>query len=134
MANEQFISLDPRYLWMFLHPWHRVPEQDSAFKTWMDLSRKMSGSQNPPFYWRSNSLRVSSSTWCRFGTRIESGRYYIASFAVEIWRYGDVGIAIGEYSKLGETEHWYYDIVPEYSRCELSQKSDRLPAISGIAK
>jgi hypothetical protein len=31
-------------------------------------------------------------------------------------------------------EHWYYDIVPEYSRRMLSRKSDKLPAISGIAK
>ena len=31
-------------------------------------------------------------------------------------------------------EHWYYDIVPEYSRRRLSHKSDKLPAISGIAK
>ncbi|KAH8758768.1 heterokaryon incompatibility protein-domain-containing protein [Hyaloscypha sp. PMI_1271] len=31
-------------------------------------------------------------------------------------------------------EHWYYDIVPEYSLRMLSRKSDKLPAISGIAK
>ncbi|PMD63543.1 HET-domain-containing protein, partial [Hyaloscypha bicolor E] len=31
-------------------------------------------------------------------------------------------------------EHWYYDIVPEYSRRKLSRKSDKLPAITGIAK
>jgi Heterokaryon incompatibility protein (HET) len=31
-------------------------------------------------------------------------------------------------------ENWYYDIVPEYSQRKLSQKSDKLPAISGIAK
>ena len=52
--------------------------------------------------------------------------------------FGDVAMIKNQHENIQYREelreHWYNDIIPEISRRKLSQKSDKLPAISGIAK